>query len=63
MLNPTAASSFHGFMLLENSTVSCLSSLQLKRPLFEFAQVLRVYKRRHFSRVLRWSDALDLGKK
>lgn len=49
MLNQTATSSFHGFVLLENNVVSCLSSLRLKMSLLEFAQVVQVHKRCHFS--------------
>lgn len=62
MLKQTTTSSFHGFMLLENNTVSCLSSLQLKMSPLEFAQVVQVYKRREFSLVLMWTNALDTGK-
>lgn len=63
VLNQTTTSSFYGFMLLENNTVSCLSSLQLKIPLLEFAQVVQVYERCDFSLVLVRTNALDVGKK
>lgn len=64
MLNQTTTSSFHAFMSLENnSVVLCLSSLQLRKLLLQFAQAVQVYKCHDFSLVLMWTNALNMGKK